>query len=611
MNLIELSNFKKFNEINVDLNEKGLTLISGVNNSGKTSLLHALAVWEYAKILLINYRGNESLLEDYDVDKKGLGIAPESFSPISIPSLKYLWKDQRTNGSYQLKIKVGWKGTDNINLYLEIAYTLNGNNFAIKKSDSNLSVDDKIPTIAYLPPFGGMNENESLLSKADRRKLIGKGQAGSVIRNLLLDLHEAHEKTIETKKNELFPNRQRLNQADQDRLKEISTEWRQLKSILAEVFHVHLYVHDFDSQFHNFISVDVLDLVKNHETQTKERNNSSKRDLMVEGSGFLQWLSVFALALDKSNDVLLLDEPDAHLHSSLQSLLMEKLENICEENSKQILMVSHSSELIKAIDYQKVLHVENSKAEYLKNNKEKVLVLEGLGSKYFPLLDSMIEHKKVLLVENASDTRTLKVLCEKQGKEWPRNLVEWVTNKKHKERKTLIIELNQKITQETGSHITAYSLRDLDDNNYSTTNARLHDNGQNVQMDDSGRNTIMMYRTLRRREIENYLIIPDAISRYITGNCRNPDIPKDVDSVRNYLTNEHGLVVPDTYRLSDRANNTEALFIKDVKPVLDGINSHFRVKFDKEEYINSINADEICDDIITVIDEIIEMCATD
>ncbi len=611
MNIIELSNFKKFNEINVDLNEKGLTLISGVNNSGKTSLLHALAVWEYAKILLINYRGNESLLEDYDVDKKGLGIAPESFSPISIPSLKYLWKDQRTNGSYQLKIKVGWKGTDNRNLYLEIAYTLNGNNFAIKKSDSNLSVDDKIPTIAYLPPFGGMNENESLLSKADRRKLIGKGQAGSVIRNLLLDLHEAHEKTIETKKNELFPNRQRLNQADQDRLKEISTEWRQLKSILAEVFHVHLYVHDFDSQFHNFISVDVLDLVKNHETQTKERNNSSKRDLMVEGSGFLQWLSVFALALDKSNDVLLLDEPDAHLHSSLQSLLMEKLENICEENSKQILMVSHSSELIKAIDYQKVLHVENSKAEYLKNNEEKVLVLEGLGSKYFPLLDSMIEHKKVLLVENASDTRTLKALCEKQGKEWPRNLVEWVTNKKHKERKTLIIELNQKIAQETGSHITAYSLRDLDDNNYNTTNARLHDNGQNVQMDDSGSNKIMMYRTLRRREIENYLIIPEAISRYITGNCRNPDIPKDVDSVRNYLTNEHGLVVPDTYRLSDRASNTEALFIKDVKPVLDGINSYFRVKFDKEEYINSINADEICDDIITVIDEIIEMCTMD
>ncbi|MEJ2765968.1 AAA family ATPase [Photobacterium sp. MCCC 1A19761] len=611
MNLIELQNFKKFDGINVDLNENGLTLISGVNNSGKTSLLHALAVWEYAKILLINYRGKNSLLEEYDIERKGLGIAPESFSPISIPSLKYLWKDQKTNGSYQLKIKVGWKSSDNKNVFLEIAYTLNGNNFAIKKSDSNLSDKDIIPTIAYLPPFGGMNENESWLSVADRRKLIGKGQAGSVIRNLLLDLHEAHESTIEEKKNELFPSRKRLSQADQQVLENISTEWRQLKGILAEVFHVNLYVHDFDSQFHNFISVDVLDLIKNPDTQEKERKSSSKRDLMVEGSGFLQWLSVFALALDKNNDILLLDEPDAHLHSSLQSLLMEKLEKICEENNKQILMVSHSSELIKLIDYQKVLHVENSKAEYLKNNEEKVLVLEGLGSKYFPLLDSMIEHKKVLLVENASDARILKLLCEKLGKEWPKNIAEWVTNKKHKERKTLIVELNQKIIQETGRHITAYSLRDLDDNNYNTTNSNLHDNGLDVQRDDSGRHVIMMYRTLRRREIENYLIIPEAISRYITNNCRNQDIVKDVGAVRNYLADEHGLVVPDSYKNSDRASNTEALFIKDVKPVLGGINSHFKVKFDKEEYINFISANEICDDMITIINEIINMCADD
>lgn len=611
MNLIELHNFKKFQNINVDFNEFGLTLISGVNNSGKTSLLHALAVWEYAKILLVNYRGEESLLEEYDVERKGLGIPPETFSPISIPSLRYLWKDQKTNGSYQLKIKVGWKGSENKNLYLELAYTLNGNNFAIKKSDSNLSASDKIPTIAYLPPFGGMNENESWLSVADRRKLIGKGQAGSVIRNLLLDLHEAHEVTIQEKKDDLFPNKQRLTQSDQQRLKDIKTEWRKLREILAEVFHVNLYVHDFDSKFHNFINVDVLDLVKNPETQEKERNNSSKRDLMVEGSGFLQWLSVFALALDKNNDVLLLDEPDAHLHSSLQSLLMEKLEKICDEYNKQILMVSHSSDLIKLIDYSKVLHVENSKAEYLKNNEEKVLVLEGLGSKYFPLLDSMIEHKKVLLIENASDARILKSLCKKIGKEWPANIVEWVTNKKHKERKTLIIELNQKITQETGSHITAYSLRDLDDENYATTNSSLHNNGQDVQKDDSGQHVIMMYRTLRRREIENYLIIPEAISRYITSNCRSPNVSKDVDAVRKYLANEHGLVVPDTYKVSDRASNTEALFIKDVKPVLDGINSYFRVKFDKEEYINSINGNEVCDDIITIIEEIIEMCSVE
>ena len=173
------------------------------------------------------------------------------------------------------------------------------------------------------------------------------------------------------------------------------------------------------------------------------------------------------------------------------------------------------------------------------------------------------------------------------------------------------MELNQKIFQETGSPITSYSLRDLDDNNYNTTSKQLFDNGKNEQRDDSGEHVIMRYRTLRRREIENYLIIPEAISRYILSNCRNSEISKDADSVKRYLINEHGLVVPETFKISDRTSSTEALFIKDVKTVLVGLNSYFQVRFDKEEYINSINSDEICDDIMTVIDEIIEMCTLD
>lgn len=607
MNLVELENFKRFQKIDVDVNENGLTLISGVNNSGKTSLLHALAVWEYAKILLVNYRGSSSLLKSYDVTKKGLGVAPESFTPISIPSLKYLWKNQKTNGSYDLKIKLGWK-QNNENLFLGIAFTLNGNNFAIKMYESNLKENDHIPTIAYLPPFGGMDTNETWLSVADRRKLIGKGQAGSVIRNLLLDLHVAHEKVIKDERDRMFPCKQRLSSSDKDELEKVDTEWRQLKTILAEVFHVHLYVHSFDSKFHNFINIDVLDLIAIPESNIKERNNASKRDLMIEGSGFLQWLSVFALALDRNNDILLLDEPDAHLHSSLQSLLLEKLELICKNNNKQVLMVSHSSDLIKLISFKQVLHVENQKAKYLVNNEQKVVVLEGLGSKYFPLLDAIITNKKILLIENNSDTRILKKICKHLGKTWPENLVEWVTNKEHKERKTLIIELNKKIMQDTGLPIVAYSLRDLDDSNYSTTNSSLHDNGLAEQKDDSNQHVIMKYRTLRRREIENYLIIPTAISRYITGNCNDPSIPKDKEAVEKYLIDEHGLVVPDSYKHSDRERKTEALFIKDVKSILGGVNPYFKVKFDREKYIENIQKNEICDDLIYIVDELIDMC---
>ena len=121
----------------------------------------------------------------------------------------------------------------------------------------------------------------------------------------------------------------------------------------------------------------------------------------------------------------------------------------------------------------------------------------------------------------------------------------------------------------------------------------------------------MKYRTLRRREIENYLIIPSAISRYITGNCKDESIPKDIRSVEGYLSETHGLIVPSNYKKSDRESNTEALFNKDVKKVLDGVNSHFRVKFEQEMYIESIQETEICEDLVTIIDELIDMCAVE
>lgn len=607
MNRLELKNFKRFTKISVKFHNTGLTLISGSNNSGKTSILHALAVWEYSKMLLVNARGYRSLSQDYDF-KNGLGIPPESFAPISIPSLRYLWKDQNTNGSYGLKINVGWQETDQ-NHQLELAYSLNGNNFAIKKSTSTLDAEPRIPIIAYLPPFGGMSENETWLSNADRRKLIGKGQAGSVIRNLLLDLYKAHEEKIRLAKIQLLGGRKRLPFAEKQQLERIDTEWRQLEEILIDVFHVTLKPQPFDSNFHNFVHIDVLDVVKGKAGGARESKASSRRDLMIEGSGFLQWVSVFALALDPNNDVLLLDEPDAHLHASLQSLLLKKLEGICERKSKQILMVSHSPELIKLVDYRKILHVEDSKAEYLRNREQKVLVLEGLGSKYFPLLDDIIVHKKVLLVENASDTRVLRNLCGQLGLKWPNNLVEWVTNKRHSERKTLMIELNQKIMQQTGNPIAAYSLRDLDDENYSITTDTLGLTGYSDQFDDSGTYKILRYRTLRRREIENYLIIPSAISRYITNIKKTENVPTDVSAVNNYLKEEHGLFVPKDHTATKRSSNAEGLFSKDCKQILDGVRKHFKVKFRKEHYIAQIEKSEIGDDIVTIIQELIDMCS--
>lgn len=80
---------------------------------------------------------------------------------------------------------------------------------------------------------------------------------------------------------------------------------------------------------------------------------------MTEGSGFLQWLSVYTYALNKDIDVLLLDEPDAHLHCSLQMLLVSKLQNFIEKNNKQILIATHSTEIIKNIPFNLIIPISS------------------------------------------------------------------------------------------------------------------------------------------------------------------------------------------------------------------------------------------------------------
>lgn len=599
---IQLENFKKFTRLDLELNKNDISILSGTNNSGKTSILHALAVWEYAKILLINYRGRISLNQTHMNRGKGFGISPSDFSPIELPSLRYLWYDQNTMGSYRMKIKLFWDSNIKNDAFLEIAFTLNGNNFAIKNSDSNLVDNETIPTIAYLPPFAGISSHESWVSLADRRSLIGKGLAGAVIRNILIDLHDKHEEIIAKNRFELFGNKQRLTRANNDQLSSIVTEWRVLKSILAKRFKIKLLVQSFDKQFHNYINIELADLDQNGNV-----DNQSKRDIMMEGSGFLQWLSVFTFAVDQSNDILLLDEPDAHLHSSLQSVMVNLLDDIATKTNKQILLVSHSSELIKNFNYNKIISIREETG-YLQSDIEKVSLLEGLGSKYFPLLDQIVEHRRILFVENNSDTRALKAMCKALGKEWPENLVEWVCNKKHDERKHLIIELNKQHFQQVGEPIKAFSLRDLDDENTNNVNMNLVPNGRADQRDDSGQHIIMLYRTLRRRELENYLIIPSAISRYILSNDRNQAIAKDENAVNDYLREKHGLVVGPNYKNSEILPELQSLFRNDLKLVLNGINSHFKVKFCKDDYIEQITANEICDDIIKIIDELILIC---
>ncbi len=440
INKITLHRFKQFSEASISFKTNGLSVVTGGNNSGKTSLLQALAIWEYCKTILSFEKGKTCLLADSH--NQGLGVSDDEFTPVPIPNLKHLWtnlnaqKKDEIDG-YTLKICCYW-GNDP-EYHLEFGLSLVNDRLFIKPTDSNLTQDSPIPNIAYLPSFAGITDKETKIPTAIRQRLIGQGLSGAVLRNLLLDLYEKNQK----KRRELKAERPKIKNSDLKSLRETDA-WEVLVENIRELFKCDLHVTPFNDLYHSYIKVNIkkgsFRNTPRGEKRFRLHSGFNKRDIMSEGSGFLQWLSVYALLLNEKINIVLFDEPDAHLHNSLQNEMITRLSNISRDHQKQILISTHSSEIIKSIEHDKILYIKNRRGSYLTEDKSKISVLNGLGSEYAPKINQLQIQRNILFVENEFDYRLLKIWCDSLDLRWPNNLVTWHTSSGHKERKHLFIE---------------------------------------------------------------------------------------------------------------------------------------------------------------------------
>jgi hypothetical protein len=69
-------------------------------------------------------------------------------------------------------------------------------------------------------------------------------------------------------------------------------------------------------------------------------------DVSTTGSGFHQVLLILAFMFARPSSLILLDEPDAHLHVLLQKQLYDILRRLCHERKGQLLIATHSEVLI-------------------------------------------------------------------------------------------------------------------------------------------------------------------------------------------------------------------------------------------------------------------------
>ena len=120
----------------------------------------------------------------------------------------------------------------------------------VRRNASNLTAGDLVPRMAYLPPFAGMGPREERMSPALRKRLIGRGLAGAVLRNLLYDCWKRNAEERDRLKNPSG----RIPTAALAALRRTDS-WEQLQGVLEEVFKTGLKVRRFDDLYQTAIDM--------------------------------------------------------------------------------------------------------------------------------------------------------------------------------------------------------------------------------------------------------------------------------------------------------------------------------------------------------------------
>lgn len=581
---IQVRNFKRLGTKEIILREH-VSLVVGGNNSGKSSVLHALAVWEYAKQVLVYEKSPRALYHGFSGD--GYGVTLDDFTPISIPSFKYLWTNLKADSGYTLEITCYWYiGDEEKHLKIGLAY--GQEKLYIKNLDSNIVEGEMIPHIVYLPTFAGINSKEEWHTPAVRNKYMGQGLAGSVLRNQIIELFLQNLELRKEKKGD----RSKIPEVDLKWIRE-NDAYELLNQTVFSIFKGFLYPKAFNPNFHTHVFVNFRkgEIVNK---RFKPYTDYKERDIMVEGSGFLQWLSVYTMAVAPNVDILLLDEPDAHLHCSLQSELFSHLCDLAIKKGKQVLIATHSTEIIKNFEFERILSVENQSIRYLASDDAKIRIISGIGSEYFPLLEAVQKNKRILFVENDSDANFLRIFCNKYSV-WPQNLVIWPKANKQKERKALYLYLKEQIPG-----LKCISLSDRDNDLYREGTSDLHDNTPDIVEE----NNELRFRKWRRWEMESYLISKPAIIRIIM-NQKGISCDEATRDFENF-TESLGIVINPDYKQSDLTASNAPLFNMDAKALLKPICDHFGT--DKYSIANEMHTEDLFDDVRTLVDEIVNMC---
>ena len=293
---VRIRRFKRFRDAEFHL--PCHAVLTGSNDTGKTTLLQAIASWALA---LRRWRelGDLGRRNGY----RRAPIARQAFVTVPLRGFDLLWHDRHYHGAIEVELchDAGWSVT------MEFIRDTTEQIYVRPRHDALADTLREIDLDAvFIPPMTGVGLSEPLLMPPKIEQSLGLGRPGGVLRNLLAD----------TVWNE--------------------SAWDALQATIGKLFGYRLLRPHTDT----------ADILADYEKLGKE----VPLDITGAGSGFQQVLLLLALLYTRPGAVLLLDKPDTHLHPTMQVATYRELRNAAHRCGSQLIATTDSEALINATD---------------------------------------------------------------------------------------------------------------------------------------------------------------------------------------------------------------------------------------------------------------------
>ena len=327
---VRLRHFKQFDDQVIDLTDS--VVLAGPNNSGKTTLLQAIAVWNLALQKWLAKRGGSKAKQ-----RTGVGITRQDFTAIPLREMNLLWfntstalrRDELAEGvhlGHPRVMVIALNGTTNDRDW-EVAFEFtyqNSEMLSVKPAKDHIDVLPDLVgefQVVHVPPFSGIGAEETRYERPYQDLLIGQGKAGDIVRNLLVEVFQHEDKS----------------------------RWDELVGQVDSIFGYRLLPPVFEGK--PYILCEYL----RGQPQGKGRNGLPQLDIASAGSGFHQVLLLLGFIYARPASVLLLDEPDAHLHVILQKQIYDRIRSVASARGSQLIVATHSEVLTDATSPERIV----------------------------------------------------------------------------------------------------------------------------------------------------------------------------------------------------------------------------------------------------------------